>query len=242
MTATFSPSVSSAVAKWVMSPATTIASPAAIAASISPERSSGRAPNRPIPVSSFRWILGRRPALAPASRARSTACGVHATTSAPTAMARSHSPPARGPITRMGAPSPAARRTSASLTAATASDAAPPSSAARATSKGPIGVGSTAHEASVFLGRHLEVDSTIVEFVPDRTLGYATTGGPFPFRGAFLLEPLDGGTRLRATFDAPLSGALRIVDPVFAVIARRKLMTDLVNLKRLLESGAIGGP
>lgn len=113
---------------------------------------------------------------------------------------------------------------------------------ARATSHGPIGVGSTAHEASVFLGRHLEVDSTIVEFVPDRTLGYVTSGGPFPFRGAFLLEPLDGGTRLRATFDAPLSGALRLVDPVFAVVARRKLRTDLANLKRLMESGALGGP
>lgn len=106
----------------------------------------------------------------------------------------------------------------------------------RMTSPGPIGVGSTAREASVFLGRRIEVESRIVEFVPDRILGYLTSGGPFPFSGAFILEPLDGGTRLRATFSAPLTGALRIVDPLFAVLARRKLATDLANLKSLLEA------
>ena len=110
----------------------------------------------------------------------------------------------------------------------------------RMTSDGPIGVGSTAHEVSVFLGRRLEVDSTITELVPDRTLGYATSGGPFPFRGTFLLEPLGGGARLRATFSAPLRGVLRLVDPLFAILVRRKLATDLANLKRLMESGALG--
>lgn len=106
----------------------------------------------------------------------------------------------------------------------------------RMTSLGPIGIGSTAHEASVFLGRHIEVDSRVVEFVPDRLLGYVTSGGPFPFAGAFALEPAGAGTRLRATFSAPLTGVMRIVDPLFAVLARRKLATDLANLKRLLES------
>lgn len=110
----------------------------------------------------------------------------------------------------------------------------------RKTSHGPIGVGSTAHEVSVFLGRRIEVESRVVEFVPDRVLGYLTSGGPFPFGGAFLLEQIDGGTRLRATFSAPLGGAMRIVDPLFAILARRKLATDLANLKRLMESGALG--
>ena len=108
------------------------------------------------------------------------------------------------------------------------------------TSKGPIGVGSTAREVSVFLGRRMEVESRIVEFVPDRVLGYLTSGGPFPFRGAFELEPLGGGTRLTATFSSPLGGVLRIVDPLFAVLARRKLAADIANLKRLMESGALG--
>lgn len=110
----------------------------------------------------------------------------------------------------------------------------------RMTSIGPVGVGSTAREASVFLGRRIEVESRIVEFVPDRVLGYLTAGGPFPFAGAFLLEPIEGGTHLRATFSAPLVGVLRVVDPLFAILARRKLAADLANLKRLMESGALG--
>jgi len=110
----------------------------------------------------------------------------------------------------------------------------------RMTSDGPIGVGSTAREVSVFLRRRMEVESRIVEFVPDRVLGYLTSGGPFPFGGSFILEPMAGGTRLRATFSAPLSGVLRIVDPLFAVLARRKLGADIANLKRLMESGALG--
>jgi hypothetical protein len=31
-----------------------------------------------------------------------------------------------------------------------------------------------------------------------------------------------------------------MVDPLFAVLARRKLAADLANLKRLMESGALG--
>ena len=105
------------------------------------------------------------------------------------------------------------------------------------TSDGPIGVGSTARETSVFLGRQIVVDSRIVEFVPDRTLGYVTSGGPFPFRGRFLVDPLGPETsRVKATFEAPLSGILRLVDPLFAVLARRTLASDLAGLKRLMEA------
>lgn len=105
------------------------------------------------------------------------------------------------------------------------------------TSDGPIGVGSTAREVSVFLGRRIVVDSRIVEFVADRTLGYVTSGGPFPFNGRFLVEPLGPETsRVEATFEARLSGALRLVDRLFAVLARRTLASDLAGLKRLMES------
>jgi hypothetical protein len=105
------------------------------------------------------------------------------------------------------------------------------------TSDGPIGVGSTAREVSVFLGRRITVDSRVVEFVADRTLGYVTSGGPFPFRGRFVVEPRGHATcRVEATFEARLSGALRLVDPLFAILARRTLASDLAGLKRLVES------
>lgn len=110
----------------------------------------------------------------------------------------------------------------------------------RMLSSGPVGVGSTARETSVFLGRRIEVESQIVVFVPDLVLGYLTSGGPFPFGGAFHLKPVPGGTRLTATFSAPLTGALRLIDPLFRFLARRKLATDLANLKRLMGAGSLG--
>lgn len=103
------------------------------------------------------------------------------------------------------------------------------------TSPGPVGVGTTARETSRFLGRRIVVDSTIVAFEPGRSMRYVTSNGPFAFEGSFAVEPLAGGTRLDATFDVGLRGALRIVDPLVTVLARRQFAHDLANLKSLME-------
>ncbi len=137
MNPAFSPSVSSAVAKWVIRPATRTPGPAAAAASTSASMSSGRAPSRPIPVSSFRWTGSGLPRRSPAAVAAATASGVHAVGSAPAAAARSHSSPVRGPMIRICAPIPASRSACASPTAATARAVAPPSRAARAAGTAP---------------------------------------------------------------------------------------------------------
>ena len=52
----------------------------------------------------------------------------------------------------------------------------------RLTSPPPVGLGSTAREVSRFIGRRIEVDSTIVAFDSDRTFSFVTSTGPFPFR------------------------------------------------------------
>lgn len=104
---------------------------------------------------------------------------------------------------------------------------------------GPVGVGTVAHEVSRLMGRTIDVRSEIVAFEADRTLTYVTSGGPFPFRGSFTTEPMDGGTRLTATFEAGLPGPWRLLDGVFGVIARRQLVHDLTSLKRLMEAGEL---
>jgi hypothetical protein len=110
----------------------------------------------------------------------------------------------------------------------------------RQTSPGVVGVGTTAREVSVFLGRRIEVDSEIVEFEPDQKLSYVTRGGPFPFRGTFELQKsADDSSALTATFDMRPSGLLRYVDGVITAMAKRQFGADLANLKRLMESGAL---
>ena len=110
---------------------------------------------------------------------------------------------------------------------------------ARKTSPGPTDVGATAHEVSTFLGRRIEVDSVLTEFVPGRRLAYRTTGGPFPFSGSFDTSEERGGARITATLEAKPTGAFRLVDPIFAKLVCRKFERDLGNLKRLMDAGEL---
>jgi uncharacterized protein YndB with AHSA1/START domain len=109
----------------------------------------------------------------------------------------------------------------------------------RQTSPGPVGLGTTAREVGRFMGRRMEVDSEIVEFVPDRRLAYVTSSGPFPFRGSFTVEPAGAGSMVTATFEAAPTGAFRFLGPLFAIMATRQFRRDLGNLKRLMEAGAL---
>ena len=107
------------------------------------------------------------------------------------------------------------------------------------TSSGPVGLGSTAREVSRFMGRRMEVDSTIVAFDPDHSLTFETSSGPFPFRGSFTVAPLGSGAQLTSRFEAEPTGAMRFADGLFGWLIRRKFDTDLASLKRLMESGEL---
>ncbi len=104
---------------------------------------------------------------------------------------------------------------------------------------GPVGLGMVAHEVSRLMGRTIDVRSEIVAFEQDRLLGYLTSGGPFPFRGTFATEPVDGGTRLTATFEARPDGLFRIADGLLGIMAGRQLTRDLASLKQLMEAGQL---
>ena len=109
----------------------------------------------------------------------------------------------------------------------------------RQTSPGPVRVGTTAREVSRFLGRTIEVDSQVTEFVADRRLAYRTSSGPFPFEGAFDVTPQPGGSRIVATFTTTATGAFRLLGPLFTWLATRQCQRDLASLKRLMESGRL---
>ncbi len=105
------------------------------------------------------------------------------------------------------------------------------------TSPGPVAVGTTAREVSTFLGRRIEVDSVVTEFLAGRRLAYRTTGGPFPFSGSFDVAAEGDGARVTATFEATPSDVLAFLGPLFAMLVRRAFERDLASLKRLMEAG-----
>ena len=107
----------------------------------------------------------------------------------------------------------------------------------RKTSSGPVDVGTTAREVSTFLGRRIEVDSLVTEFIDGQRLAYRTTGGPFPFAGSFDVAAEGDGARITAAFDATPAGVFAFLGPLFTVLVRRAFERDLASLKRLMERG-----
>ena len=96
-------------------------------------------------------------------------------------------------------------------------------------------------ETVKFLGKRLPVTMRITEHEPDepkRRSAIELTGSPIPGRGSYELEPVDGGTRLRATLETDAHGFFKLAEPVFARMARRDFVGNFQNLKDILEAGA----
>jgi uncharacterized protein YndB with AHSA1/START domain len=104
------------------------------------------------------------------------------------------------------------------------------------TSPGPVGVGTTAREVTRFLGRRMETDSEVIEFIPGRRLAYIVRSASFPFAGAFDVVPEGAGSRVTATFEATPTGRFRLLGPIFIRLVARQFTRDLGSLKRRMEA------
>jgi uncharacterized protein YndB with AHSA1/START domain len=84
-------------------------------------------------------------------------------------------------------------------------------------------------------GRRIDADIEITEYEPDRRLAFRTVAGPVRPTGTYELDRADGGTRVRFSLHADLTGAKRLMAPMV-----RKAMAsevgNLENLKRKLET------
>jgi uncharacterized protein YndB with AHSA1/START domain len=86
-------------------------------------------------------------------------------------------------------------------------------------------------------GRTWDVESEILELVPERRLAARAQGGAFSTMLAYDLQPNDGGTRLTGSIETKLEGlGRRLLGGVAARAAQRKLVADLERLKQLLEA------
>ena len=97
-----------------------------------------------------------------------------------------------------------------------------------------IGVGRTWVDVVQFLGRRIEVASELVEYEPDRALGFKSTSGPIPLEGRYSLEPDGDGTKLTFTMQGEPGGFFKLAEPIVARSTQRQWETNLANLKDLL--------
>jgi hypothetical protein len=100
---------------------------------------------------------------------------------------------------------------------------------------GPKRVGTQVHEIRRFMGLRLEMEVELTEFEPNRKSSVKTVSGGIPLSGSYVLEPLDGGTKLTMTGELDAHRTFKPAQPVFASITSRELEASLGNLKDLLE-------
>ena len=107
---------------------------------------------------------------------------------------------------------------------------------AKQTSAGPLSVGTTVREVRNFMNRRMEVVFEITEFEPDSKMSFKSISDPFPMRGRYSLEPVEGGTSVTFFIEGELTGVFKMAELIVAQTAKRQINADLSRLKTHLES------
>jgi carbon monoxide dehydrogenase subunit G len=110
--------------------------------------------------------------------------------------------------------------------------------AAEKTSTGPINVGTTYRIINSIFGRRIEGEAVVSEYNLNQK--YATinkSGLPIETKRTF--EPVNGGTKVTFAVKAELSGFFNIAKPVLEMIGKRRLESDAVKAKELIEAGIL---
>ncbi|HKZ84410.1 MAG TPA: SRPBCC family protein [Anaerolineae bacterium] len=108
----------------------------------------------------------------------------------------------------------------------------------RKTSSGPIGVGTTWHSVSQFLGRRIEGESEITEYEPNRKYTLKSKL-PFPVEARTTFERVEGGTRINLKTEVEIGGFFKLAEPLVVSMGKRQFEGDLANLKDLMEAHAV---
>ncbi len=101
-------------------------------------------------------------------------------------------------------------------------------------SEGAIRAGSHFHEVRRMGPREADIRGEISEFTQDHRL--ATRTETKPEAGVrYLLDPEEGGTRLRYEFSLRMAGMMRLMEPVISRSIRKGAEADLQKLRQLVE-------
>jgi len=102
--------------------------------------------------------------------------------------------------------------------------------------EGPLRVGSQIREVRRFLGVRVETTRELTHYAPPAASSFKSISGPVPMAGSYVLEGVNGGTRVTARGELDAHGFFKLAEPVFARMAGRELEASLGHLKDLLES------
>jgi carbon monoxide dehydrogenase subunit G len=107
------------------------------------------------------------------------------------------------------------------------------------TSEGPVGVGATRHSTARVFGRRVENDAEVTIFAPYEALGLRSLSGAVPFEIEIRLTPSADGTEVHWVTDLQPPGIYKAVVALTMSAHTRATRRGLMNLKGLMESGAL---
>jgi uncharacterized protein YndB with AHSA1/START domain len=110
------------------------------------------------------------------------------------------------------------------------------------TSPPPHGVGSTRRAIVTMMGRRSENDAVVVAHDPPNLAAMQGLSPRAPFLATLRFASEDGGTRVDVSIELPISGWMRMFDPLVTRWYQGQWRLGLANLKAMLEAGATPGP
>ena len=104
------------------------------------------------------------------------------------------------------------------------------------TSEGPFELGSTYRCVNRFMGKRIETEGIITEYVPERTCSFRITSGSVAGESSFYFIQMNGSTKFTTTAELDL-GFLRLGKIIVKHRIHTQLKNDMLKLKDLLENG-----
>ena len=116
----------------------------------------------------------------------------------------------------------------------------PTKSDIRVTPEGAVALGTTVQMVTSFqpLGLRMKLANTmeVTAYEANRQFTMRATSGPFPVAFHFLVEPVEGGTRLTMSATAEPGGFFKIAEGVLLGRVKKEQADELQRLKELLEA------
>ncbi len=106
---------------------------------------------------------------------------------------------------------------------------------ARKTTEGPVGSGTVWHTRFKPSMGISEADIEVVSLEPNRVLAMRGDVGPMHPTLTYRFEPADGGTKFTRRVQIKVSGWMKIMQPMIAMMLPKQNKGFLANLKRVIE-------
>ncbi len=99
-------------------------------------------------------------------------------------------------------------------------------------------VGARSRQVMVVRGKEWKLDGELTALEPDRLVQARMVGKGFAATTSYLLEPVEGGSRLTATVESEFMLVGRLLGGLVSREAQKKLRADLARLEALVEAEA----